>query len=97
MSLIMFQSVGERLNAFLSYFMKKIKSNSSIFKFKSKNVSNFDLIIVEFVLTLLLVFSASYIFHIYEGWGYFDCIYYSFITLTTIGKFIFLKLIKFDV
>jgi hypothetical protein len=87
MSLIMFQSVGERLNAFLSYCMKKIKSNSVIYKFKNKNVSNFDLIIVEFVLTLLLVFTASYIFHIYEGWSYLNCIYYSFITLTTIGKF----------
>lgn len=85
-SLIMFQSVGERLNGFLNYLIKKIKLiNFRFYKFKHKNASNKDLIIAESMLTLLLVLSASYVFSVYEEWSYFDAIYYSFITLTTIG------------
>ncbi|RNA40536.1 Two pore potassium channel sup-9 [Brachionus plicatilis] len=85
-SLIMFQSVGERLNGFLKYTLRKIKLASfRFYKFKNKNVSNKDLIVTEFMLTLVLVVTASYIFSVYEGWSYFDAIYYSFITLTTIG------------
>lgn len=85
-SLIMFQSVGERLNGFLKYTIKQIKLiNFRFFKFKYHNVSNKDLIIAELMLTSILVLTASYIFSIYEGWSYFDAIYYSFITLTTIG------------
>ena len=83
----MFQSVGERLNQILRYMMEKIKSNDSkLFKFKNKNVSNFELIIVQGMLTLILVITASHVFHIYEGWNYFDCFWYSLISLTTIGK-----------
>lgn len=85
-SLIMFQSVGERLNGFLKYTIKQIKLiNFRFFQFKYHSVSNKDLIIAELMLTSILVLTASYIFSIYEGWSYFDAIYYSFITLTTIG------------
>lgn len=86
-SLIMFQSVGERLNGFLRYLLSKLKStNFKFIKFQDKDVSNRDLIISESFLTVILVLSASYIFSVYEDWSYFDAIYYSFITLTTIGK-----------
>ena len=84
-SLIMFQSSGERLNGFLRYLMQKIKSTKFPFSFKNKEVSNKDLIILELVLTIILILSASYVFSAFEGWTYFDSFYYSFITLTTIG------------
>ena len=87
LSLIMFQSVAERLNCFLRYFCKKVKSNTIFcFKFKSKSASNFDLILIECLLTIILVITSAHIFHVYEGWTYFDCFYYSFITFFTIGK-----------
>jgi hypothetical protein len=81
----MFQSSGERLNGFLRYLMIKIKSSNYMCSFKNKNVSNKDLIILDFVLTGVLVLSASYVFSVFEEWSYFDSLYYSFITLTTIG------------
>ncbi|CAF0956228.1 unnamed protein product [Brachionus calyciflorus] len=85
-SLIMFQSVGERLNGFLKYSIKILKTTKiKNFQFKNKSVSNKDLIVAESFLTFVLVLTASYIFSVYEGWSYFDAIYYSFITLTTIG------------
>ena len=81
----MFQSTGERLNGFLRFLMERIKSADLFFAFKNKTVSNKDLIILEFVLTIVLILSASYVFSAFEGWTYFDSFYYSFITLTTIG------------
>ena len=82
----MFQSVGERLNGFLRYVIKLFKNNQRVIKVKNKEVSNKDLIMFEFFLTAFLVLNASYVFSTYENWSYFDSLYYSFITLTTIGN-----------
>ncbi|UJR23702.1 hypothetical protein I4U23_026683 [Adineta vaga] len=59
--LVMFQSVGERLNNFAK------------------------LVIVGTVLAVGVVTGGAAMFHHYESWGYFNCVYYCFITLTTIG------------
>lgn len=80
--LIMFQSVGERLNSIIVYILSKIKQK---LKFKNQEIDMFELITVEFVLTLTIVLFASYIFVKNENWSYFDSIYYCLITLLTIG------------
>ncbi len=86
-ALIMFQSVGERLNSLISFLLAKVKRK---LKLKNQDVGLIDLITVETALTFTITYIASYVFMKYEGWSYFDAIYYCFITLTTIGKLFFL-------
>lgn len=81
-ALIMFQSVGERLNSLIAFVLGKLKRKLNL---KNQDVGLFELITVEFVLTVTITGVASYIFMRNEGWSYFDAIYYCFITLTTIG------------
>lgn len=83
-ALIMFQSVGERLNSLISFLLGKLKRR---LKLKNQEVSLIDLITVETLLTFTITCIASYVFVKYEGWHLFDAIYYCFITLTTIGEF----------
>ena len=86
-ALIMFQSVGERLNSLISYLLRKVKRK---LKLKNQEVGLVDLITVETLLTFTITYIASYVFMRYEEWSYFDAIYYCFITLTTIGEYHFL-------
>ena len=79
----MFQCVGERLNALIVFILRKLKR---------KQIDLIDLITFEFALTLSITLLASYVFMRFEGWNYFDSIYYCIITLTTIGDFIFLAI-----
>ena len=78
----MFQSVGERLNAFIIFIFGNLKRK---FKFKNQQVSLVELIAAEIILAITITIFAAYVFMEHEGWSYFDAIYYCFITLTTIG------------
>jgi hypothetical protein len=84
LNLIMFQSVGERLNAIISFVLSRLKR---LFGFHHHKVSGFELIAVEFGMTTMLVFSGSFIFFKQEKWTYFESIYYSVVTFLTIGKY----------
>jgi potassium channel subfamily K protein 3 len=90
--LIMFQSVGERLNSIIIFFLSRLKRKLN---FKNQTVGLFELIAVESFLTMTITVIASYVFMNYEQWSYFDSWYYCFITLTTIGKFRFVSLEKY--
>lgn len=81
--LIMFQSVGERLNSLIVFLLGKAKKQLG---FKNTDVSRLELIAIELGLTITIMIVASYIFMRIENWQYFDAIYYTFITLTTIGS-----------
>ncbi|CAF1052062.1 unnamed protein product [Didymodactylos carnosus] len=79
--LIMFQSAGERLNALITFILSHVKR-----RFRRRtDVSDIELITVEFALSTCVVLGASFVFSSKEKWSYFESIYYSFITLSTIG------------
>ncbi|PVD32095.1 hypothetical protein C0Q70_07523 [Pomacea canaliculata] len=80
--IVMFQSVGERLNILLTYMLQKIKK---CFRSKNTEVSQSSLLFITFNISSLILTVGAAIFSHYEGWQYIDAFYYCFITLTTIG------------
>lgn len=80
--LIMFQSVGERLNVFITYTLKSMRK---CFKLSSQEVSETHVILVTMILSIFVLIIGALMFTYYENWYYLDSLYYCFITLTTIG------------
>ena len=82
LTLVMFQSVGERLNSTATWILKNFKK---CFKFKSSEVSQTNLITVCGILSSIVLAGGASAFSHYEEWSYLNSFYYCFITLTTIG------------
>lgn len=80
--LVMFQSVGERLNTIVTYLLRQVKK---CFKLKNTEVSQTNLILVAGSLSIVVLTAGAAAFSKYEKWPYLDALYYCFITLTTIG------------
>ncbi|KAK0040427.1 two pore potassium channel protein sup-9, partial [Biomphalaria glabrata] len=80
--IVMFQSVGERLNTFVTFLVKHIRK---CFRMKSTEVMQTHLIFIAMNLSTIVLVSGAAIFSHFEGWTYIDSFYYCFITLTTIG------------
>lgn len=91
--LIMFQSVGERINSIIKYILAKCKKR---LRLKDQDVGLFELITVEVCFTMTITFIASYVFMKNEEWTYFDALYYCFITLTTIGMCLYKTFISYS-
>ena len=83
MAMIMFQSMGERMNKVFSIVISKWR------KFRGhrrpQEVTEFDLIVASGLTSTLVVTLGAVLYHSQEGWSFFDAYYYCFITLSTIG------------
>ncbi|XP_041060356.1 potassium channel subfamily K member 9-like [Carcharodon carcharias] len=82
LTLVMFQSLGERMNTFVRYLLKKIKKCLGM---KKTEVSMENMVTVGFFSCLGTLCIGAAAFAHFEDWTFFHAYYYCFITLTTIG------------
>ena len=82
LGLIMFHSIGERINHFTSIIVSMVRKTLKANPTEAKII---DLIGIVLFLFLIFTISGASMFSHFEGWGYLDSLYYSFTTLTTIG------------
>ncbi|XP_019880073.1 potassium channel subfamily K member 9 [Aethina tumida] len=82
LGLVMFQSIGERLNKFASVVIRQIKK---YLNYQKVDATEMNLMGVTGLLSTIIITTGAAVFSKYEGWTYFDSFYYCFVTLTTIG------------
>ncbi|XP_071952378.1 potassium channel subfamily K member 9-like [Antedon mediterranea] len=82
LNLVMFQSVGERLNVFMAFVVKRIKR---LLGFHIDDVSHTELVMLGGFMSILATFLGALAFANFENWPFVDAYYYVFITLTTVG------------
>ncbi|EZA51863.1 hypothetical protein DMN91_013021 [Ooceraea biroi] len=82
LGLVMFQSIGERLNKFASVIIKKAKT---YLRCQKTEATEMNLMLATGMLSSIIITTGAAVFSRYEGWSYFDSFYYCFVTLTTIG------------
>ena len=82
LNLVMFQSVGERLNVFMGFCVKQLKR---LLRFRKTEVSHTELVLLGGSFTGLITSAGALIFVKFEGWELIDSVYYVAITLTTVG------------
>lgn len=82
LGLVMFQSIGERLNKFASVVIRKAKT---YMKCQRTEATEMNLMLATGMLSSIIITTGAAVFSRYEGWSYFDSFYYCFVTLTTIG------------
>ncbi|KAK7081352.1 Potassium channel subfamily K member 9 [Halocaridina rubra] len=82
LGMVMFQSIGERLNKFTSIIIKKIKK---LLGCNNTGATDVNQLCVTGTLSIIVMTVGAAVFSHYEKWNYMDSFYYCFITLTTIG------------
>lgn len=82
LTLVMFQSLGERMNTFVRYLLRKVKQ---CLGFRHTEVSMENMVLVGFLSCIGTLCVGAAAFSHFEGWSFFHAYYYCFITLTTIG------------
>lgn len=82
LTLVMFQSLGERMNTFVRCLLHKMKQ---CLGFRRTEVSMENMVLVGFLSCIGTLCVGAAAFSYFEGWSFFHAYYYCFITLTTIG------------
>ncbi|XP_056219320.1 potassium channel subfamily K member 3a [Seriola aureovittata] len=82
LTLVMFQSVGERINTFVRYLLHRLKKCLGM---RHTEVSMVNMVTIGFISCMSTLCVGALAFSHFEGWSFFHAYYYCFITLTTIG------------
>jgi len=82
LTLVMFQSLGERMNTFVRCLLRRAKR---CLGFRRVHVSMENMVLVGFLSCVGMLCVGAFAFSHFEGWSFFHAYYYCFITLTTIG------------
>ncbi|KAM9354444.1 potassium channel subfamily K member 3a [Pholidichthys leucotaenia] len=82
LTLVMFQSVGERINTFVRYLLHRLKKCLGM---RRTEVSMVNMVTIGFISCMSTLCVGALAFSYFEGWIFFHAFYYCFITLTTIG------------
>ncbi|XP_074845162.1 potassium channel subfamily K member 3 [Carettochelys insculpta] len=82
LTLVMFQSLGERINTFVKYLLHRIKKCLGL---RRAEVSMANMVTIGFFSCISTLCIGAAAFSYYEQWSFFHAYYYCFITLTTIG------------
>ncbi|KAM9445242.1 potassium channel subfamily K member 15 isoform 2-T2 [Clarias gariepinus] len=82
LTLVMFQSLGERMNTFVRFLLHRGKK---CLGFRRTSISMENMVLVGFLSCLGTLGLGAAAFSHFEGWTFFHAYYYCFITLTTIG------------
>uniref|UniRef100_A0A3P9HWE7 Potassium channel, subfamily K, member 15 n=1 Tax=Oryzias latipes TaxID=8090 RepID=A0A3P9HWE7_ORYLA len=82
LTLVMFQSLGERMNTFVHFLLHKVKQCLGC---RRTEVSMENMVLVGLLSCVGTLCVGAAAFSHFEGWSFFHAYYYCFITLTTIG------------
>ncbi|NWI93073.1 KCNK3 protein, partial [Pitta sordida] len=82
LTLVMFQSLGERINTFVRHLLRRLKS---LLGMRRPEVSMANMVTIGFLSCIGTLCVGAAAFSHYERWSFFHAYYYCFITLTTIG------------
>ncbi|XP_035006199.1 potassium channel subfamily K member 15-like [Hippoglossus stenolepis] len=93
LTLVMFQSLGERINTFVRYLLRRAKQGLGLRKVE---VSMGNMVLVGLLSCMSTLCIGAVAFSHFEDWTFFNAYYYCFITLTTIGFGDFVALQKRD-
>uniref|UniRef100_A0A665WJG1 Potassium channel subfamily K member 3-like n=1 Tax=Echeneis naucrates TaxID=173247 RepID=A0A665WJG1_ECHNA len=83
LTLVMFQSLGERINTFVRYLLHQAKKCLGL---RQTEVSMANMVTVGFFSCMSTLSVGAVAFSHCEGWSFLHAFYYCFITLTTIGR-----------
>lgn len=93
LTLVMFQSLGERINTFVRYLLCRAKQGLGL---RKTEVSMGNMVLVGLLSCMSTLCIGAAAFSHFEDWSFFNAYYYCFITLTTIGFGDFVALQKKD-